>query len=607
MLERWVSTAESLSAAHPALALPIAAWLDRVASEAALAANAPSLAANARCHAPSLAANAPGSAAVVRERVELYEAGLALVRAIASADPQGARALSSPDAEEEPATPRALVEGLLVRATVLDATGSLGAAAACIAEAQARMSSAGCRALSLAVLVARGRILVMLGDEAQASLVLLEGAALARALDARRQEAKLLGNLGFLHGEQDGRSYEAYTRRALTIAREIDDARLIAHSLCNLGGALSQQGRFEEARACYGEGLPLAEALDWAGSVALFRAGLGGVCAGTGALARGIALYQRSIEHFAAVGDLFQVARQKQLIGRHLAAAGHHEEARGFLEDSLALCEGGLHRNVAWQAHDQLAAVCEAAGDPTAALRHLRASWAIRESQLEARATERIRLLELHLEAERASRAAAVERERNAELEASLAQQRRLQAEIEALARTDALTGLFNRRHLSDVVAREMSFIRRKWRPLAIAMLDIDAFKSVNDRFGHEVGDQVLVELGRRLSAGLRDHDLVARWGGEEFCIVLIDTDLEPAKLVVDRLLERLRSVPVPTRVGPLRITASVGVTAAVREDVAIEDILRRADEALYAAKAGGRDRSMSSYPPGARSHAPAR
>ena len=152
-----------------------------------------------------------------------------------------------------------------------------------------------------------------------------------------------------------------------------------------------------------------------------------------------------------------------------------------------------------------------------------------------------------------------------------------------------------------------MSFIRRKWRPLSIAMLDIDAFKSVNDRFGHEVGDQVLVELGRRLSAGLRDHDLVARWGGEEFCIVLIDTDLEPAKLVVDRLLERLRSVLVPTRVGPLRITASVGVTAAVREDVAIEDILRRADEALYAAKAGGRDRSMSSYPPGARSHAPAR
>jgi two-component system cell cycle response regulator len=111
----------------------------------------------------------------------------------------------------------------------------------------------------------------------------------------------------------------------------------------------------------------------------------------------------------------------------------------------------------------------------------------------------------------------------------------------------------------------------------------------------------VLLEIGRRLAAGLRDHDLVARWGGEEFCIVLIDTDLEPAKLVVDRLLERIRGVPVETRVGPLKVTASVGFTAAVPDDHAIEDLLRRADEALYAAKTAGRDRSVSSYPPGPR------
>jgi hypothetical protein len=212
-LERWVSFAESVHAERPALALPVAAWLDRAAREVALY------------------ATAPGSVAAVRERVELYEAAQALVRAVSAVEPDRARSLGSSDAEDEPGTPRALVEGLLIRATVLDATGRLGAAAACIAEAHARSTSVGCRALALAVLVARGRILVMQGDEAQASLVLLEGAALARELDARRQEAKLLGNLGFLHGEHDGRSYEAYTRRALTIAREIDDARLIAHSL----------------------------------------------------------------------------------------------------------------------------------------------------------------------------------------------------------------------------------------------------------------------------------------------------------------------------------------------------------------------------------------
>lgn len=568
-----------MCAEHPSLARALAVWRTRLEAEDMVA---------------------PDGTATLRARVDRYEAGLALVRAVAAVDPSHAGSLARADTvtEEDPEPPRALVERLLVRATVLDATGQLGEAARVVAEAHAHPTTLDCRALLLVALLVRSRILVQKGDEAQASVVLLEGAALARDLDARRQEAKFLGNLGFLQGEHDGRSYEAYTRRALAIAREIDDIRLIAHSLCNLGGALSQQGRYDEARACYEEGLPIAEEVGAPESIALFHAGLGGIHAATGDFTQGITLYQRSLAYFSAVGDGFQVARQHLLIGKHLIAHGATEEARPYIEESLRLCAGEMHRNLAWQAHDQLARIFEADGDYRDALQQLRTSWVIRESQFEARTTERIRLLELHLEAERASRAAAVERERNAELQESLAQQRRLQAEIEALARTDVLTGLSNRRHLGDLVARELSYLKRKWRPLSVALVDLDAFKSINDRYGHDVGDQVLVEVGRRLCASLREHDLVGRWGGEEFCVVLLDTDLDAATLVIERLLERLRGTPVETRTGPLSITASVGLTTAAASDPTFGEMLRRADDALYAAKAGGRDRAVTRPPP---------
>ncbi len=528
------------------------------------------------------------------DRIELFEAALAFVRAVADADPATARDLARAGSTAEPLEPRAHVEGLLLRATALDATGELASAATLLAEAFARVSDIADPALRVAVLVSRGRVLVMLGDESVASAVLHEGVALASALGAKRQEAKMLGNLGFLHGEQDGRSYEAYTARALAIGRELGDERLVVHSLCNLGGALAQQGRFEESRACYAEGLPRAEALDWKQSVALFQAGLGGVEVGTGDVDAGLALYAASTAYFEAAGDSFQVARHHLIVGRHLVAADRHEAARGTLGRCLALCEGDRFRTLAWQAQDLLSTVHERQGEPSRALASLRSAHALREALLEARVSERLRLLDLHVEAERAAREVLLERARSRALQSALDEQRKLQAEVEALARTDSLTQLSNRRHLTEIVHRELSYIRRRFRPLTLVLIDVDHFKQVNDRLGHAAGDRVLVELAARLSGGLREHDWVGRWGGEEFCVVLIDTAEAQGELVARRLLDKVRGRDIETEAGPLRVTVSAGLASWRTTDGSIDDLLRRADAALYEAKRGGRDRVVT-------------
>ena len=158
--------------------------------------------------------------------------------------------------------------------------------------------------------------------------------------------------------------------------------------------------------------------------------------------------------------------------------------------------------------------------------------------------------------------------------------------EMARRADTDALTGIANRQGFNEAIAREFARARRFRHPLAMVLVDLDHFKRVNDRFGHQVGDQVLVGAARMLSARVRESDFVARWGGEEFAVIASVTDAAGAT----RLAEKLRALMEVTHLGPVdAITASFGV-AEMRPDDTVESMVRRADEALYQAKSGGRN-----------------
>jgi len=161
-----------------------------------------------------------------------------------------------------------------------------------------------------------------------------------------------------------------------------------------------------------------------------------------------------------------------------------------------------------------------------------------------------------------------------------------------AMAVTDVLTGLHNRRymesHLGNLVRRAVEGAR----PVALVILDIDHFKLVNDTHGHDVGDEVLKQFSERIQQNVRGIDLAARYGGEEFIIVMPDTDLAVAQSVAERLRQFIADLPfnVTTEEGKLDISASFGVTASGTTDTP-ETMIKRADEALYQAKHEGRNR----------------
>jgi diguanylate cyclase (GGDEF)-like protein len=161
--------------------------------------------------------------------------------------------------------------------------------------------------------------------------------------------------------------------------------------------------------------------------------------------------------------------------------------------------------------------------------------------------------------------------------------------DLRRAAVTDALTGLWNRRQLLEAGRKTLARARRDDSPLQVAMIDIDFFKRVNDRHGHEAGDAVLRALAGILRNGVREGDLAARMGGEEFCVLTAGQPPDRAAILHERLRATIEATPVATRDGEVRVTASIGVCA--RPLDTLEDMIRAADEALYAAKEGGRNR----------------
>jgi diguanylate cyclase (GGDEF)-like protein len=171
-----------------------------------------------------------------------------------------------------------------------------------------------------------------------------------------------------------------------------------------------------------------------------------------------------------------------------------------------------------------------------------------------------------------------------------IAAQKEVEARLRDAATRDPLTGIYNRRHFFDVAAKELERSRRYERPLALAMLDADDFKEKNDRYGHLVGDELLVAFARRTAGALRQSDVVARYGGEELVALFPETDLDAAFAVTDRIRAQVGGSALSTAAGPIHLTCSGGVVVWDQKEP-IEKLLDRADRALYAAKSAGRDR----------------
>jgi two-component system cell cycle response regulator len=166
--------------------------------------------------------------------------------------------------------------------------------------------------------------------------------------------------------------------------------------------------------------------------------------------------------------------------------------------------------------------------------------------------------------------------------------------QMEKMATTDGLTGLTNHKTFQSRFDEQLSLARRYGRNVSFVLTDIDHFKSVNDTYGHPIGDQVLKGVAKILQETARDTDIVARYGGEEFALVMPETDLAGAKVIAERIRERVQATIFPTELGPLRVTMSLGVSNCPTVSDKKEVLIDKADQCLYFAKHHGRNKSIT-------------
>ena len=335
---------------------------------------------------------------------------------------------------------------------------------------------------------------------------LSEAIDVARALGHDTLLALGLCNLGFLYG-QDGRPepYAQRSREALAIFQSLRDVQGATFCLANLGGALVELGALDEAAERLHAGRRQARANGWRKIEGICLAGLGALACSRGHPAIGVLRYEASEAVLREVGELHGICRQRLLLSERLLDLGWAQAAESHAKAARAMAaERGL-TGLELAALGVLADVHAATGDFEAAYRAMKRLGAAQGAEVEARIAA-AQADGARLEAERAARRrAAIEWERNEALElknrelaAALSVQRALRDELERASRTDPLTQLANRRALDDALHRTLLQAARWERPTSLVLLDADHFKAVNDTFGHPVGDEVLVELGRR-------------------------------------------------------------------------------------------------------------
>ena len=184
----------------------------------------------------------------------------------------------------------------------------------------------------------------------------------------------------------------------------------------------------------------------------------------------------------------------------------------------------------------------------------------------------------------------------NDKLREEISERRRIEGILRQTALTDFLTQLPNRRSMIQRLESEVARFERNGQPFSLVLLDIDNFKAVNDSYGHDAGDAVLISVAESMRAWVRENDVLARWGGEEFLVLLTDTELQSAAEQAERLRKAFEAHSFGEQSGGIKITASLGV-ASYRDGRSIDDCIKEADIALYRAKTHGRNRVVVQEP----------
>jgi diguanylate cyclase (GGDEF)-like protein len=283
---------------------------------------------------------------------------------------------------------------------------------------------------------------------------------------------------------------------------------------------------------------------------------------------------------------------------RRLGILAHQQnntgQGRAFLEEALEISSKISAKQLTYLCLKDLYTVCKDSGDYETALDYFEKYHLAKEAIFSEQAEFRVKSLEVAYQLKEANREKEIFYLKNVALQREVDERVKAQAMAEHLAITDSLTGLSNRRQLLQVAEREVLLATRYGRDLSIIIFDIDHFKQVNDNFGHVSGDKVLQAVSKFVHNSVRKCDIVGRYGGEEFALLLPETNSTKAQLMFERIRTAIAAMSIELDRGSTSVTISAGIVQVdnSEKNVTLEQLLDRADQALYVAKGNGRNQT---------------
>lgn len=467
-------------------------------------------------------------------------------------------------------------------------------------------------------LIQRGSLLSQQGEQAKALLDFQRARASFRAAGIDHEVDTLMLWIAITYRRiGDWAQAERYFTRSVERMQDKQDWDRVITDLVQLGYLYDESGKPEKAKASFARAIEVATAHKEPLSAANARLGLASAQVSLG-------------EHDAALASLAQAgaifgAEERHgsddmllLTGQALAGKGQHQKALANYAQALPLIEKDGNQRYLALLHQARAASHEALGNATQALADYKRYAALQASLHGKMRLEQSRLLEYEYEirkrefenhrlraeaSSRKSQLQALERIRRwqtlalllgvllvAVLAALALRQRKRTRRLRTLAMTDPLTGVASRRAIEKIAERALADATQLQTPVSVLLLDLDHFKTINDRYGHAAGDEVLRATTQAWQAQLRGRDRLGRIGGEEFAVVCMDANREQALAIAGRLLAATRSLELPGIDPALHVRTSIGVAQASPGDTR-EALFARADAALYRAKHQGRDR----------------
>ncbi len=498
----------------------------------------------------------------------------------------------------DPAYLQILAESLHLYGMLCDKLANYGAALAAYTRALEISNSLG---LQIKVALEHSHIGVVygrLGDHLTSVQHLLEAFKIHEDYGDIARQAYILNNLGFTHvliNQHQKALY--YLLKGLKLARENEDRFAAAITLDSLCHAYRGLHDYEQALVCGLESVQICRDLGKHREECEYCLSVGLVYRDCGEISSALTYFEESLKLAQKLGFRREEADVLRRLGDIYLQKGQEPLAFSYLTRALTLAQEIEARHEIYQSHADLATAYKQVGDFENALTHYEKFHLLKEQVFNDQADMRLKSLETAHRLEQAQKEAEIYRLRNQALQTEIEERKVAQAAAEHIATIDPLTGLYNRRHFFHLAEHAFTQALYDTSPLCVIMLDLDHFKLVNDTYGHLVGDKVLIAAATRIRHCLRTRDILGRYGGEEFSIILPDTTLEQGYVVAERIRQTITATPIHTEKKGVSITISCGVGKIFVDDsfstLTLNVLIDRADQALYLAKQAGRNQTV--------------